>query len=81
MILKLLLNTLMIWMIFKKILKNTIQIKKRKLLIIFDEMIADMFSSKKLNAIVSELFIIGRKLNISLVFITQSQNKLYTLFH
>ena len=81
MILKLLLNTLMIWMIFKKILKNTIQIKKRKLLIIFDEMIADMFSSKKLNAIVSELFIIGRKLNISLVFITQSQTKLYTLFH
>ena len=72
MILKLLLNTLMIWMIFKKILKNTIQIKKGKLLIIFDEMIADMFSSKKLNAIVSELFIIGRKLNISLVFITQS---------
>ena len=72
MILKLLLNTLMIWMIFKKILKNTIQIKKRKLLIIFDEMIADFFSSKKLNAIVSELFIIGRKLNISLVFITQS---------
>ena len=81
MILKLLLNTLMIWMIFKKILKNTIQIKKRKLLIIFDEMIADFFSSKKLNAIVSELFIIGRKLNISLVFITQSQTKLYTLFH
>ena len=72
MILKLLLNTLMIWMIFKKILKNTIQIKKRKLLIIFDEMIADFFSSKKLNAIVSELFIIGRKLIISLVFITQS---------
>ena len=72
MILKLLLNTLMIWMIFKKILKNTIQIKKRKLLIIFDEMIADFFSSKKLNAIVSELFIIGRRLNISLVFITQS---------
>ena len=59
-------------MIFKKILKNTIQIKKRKLLIIFDEMIADMFSSKKLNAIVSKLFIIGRRLNISLVFITQS---------
>ena len=81
MILKLLLNTLMIWMIFKKILKNTIQIKKRKLLIIFDEMIADFFSSKKLNAIVSELFIIGRKLNISLVFITQSQTKPYTLFH
>ena len=35
-------------------------------------MIADMLSNKKLNAIVTELFIKGRKLNISLVFITQS---------
>ena len=34
-------------------------------------MIADMLSNKKLNPIVSELFIRGRKLNISLVFITQ----------
>ena len=46
--------------------------KKRKILIIFDDMIADMFSNKKLNPIVPELFISGRKLNISLVFITQS---------
>ena len=35
-------------------------------------MIADMLSSKKLNPMVTELFIRGRKLNISLVFITQS---------
>ena len=35
-------------------------------------MIADILSNKKLNPIVTELFIIGRKLNISLVFITQS---------
>ena len=35
-------------------------------------MIADMLSNKKLNPIVTELFIRGRKLNISLVFITQS---------
>ena len=35
-------------------------------------MIADMFSNKKLNPIVTKLFIRGRKLNISLVFITQS---------
>ena len=35
-------------------------------------MIADMFSNKKLNPIVTELFIRGRKLNISLIFITQS---------
>ena len=46
--------------------------KKRKILIIFDDMIADMFSNKKLNPIVPELFISGRILNISLVFITQS---------
>ena len=46
--------------------------KKQKILIVFDDMIADMLSNKKLNLIVTELFIRGRKLNISLVFITQS---------
>ena len=45
--------------------------KERKVLIIFDDMIADMINNKKLNPIVTELFIRGRKLNISLVFITQ----------
>ena len=44
--------------------------KKRKILIIFDDMIA-MFSNKKLNPILTELFIRSRKLNISFVFITQ----------
>ena len=39
---------------------------------VFDDMIAGMLSNKKLNPIVTELFIGGRKLNISLVFITQS---------
>ena len=43
--------------------------KKRKTLIAFDHMIADMLSNKKRNPIVTELFIRGRKLNISLVFI------------
>ena len=38
-------------------------------------MIADMISNKELNSIVTELFIRGRKLNISLVFITQSYFK------
>ena len=47
-------------------------IKKRKVLIIFDDMIADMINNNKLNPIVTELFIRGRKLNISIVFITQS---------
>ena len=49
--------------------------KKRKILIVFDDMIADMINNKKLNPIVTELFIRGRKLNISIVFITQSYFK------
>ena len=47
---------------------------KRKVLIVFDDMIADMINNK-LNPIVTELFIRGRKLNISIVFITQSYFK------
>ena len=49
--------------------------KEKKILIVFDDMIADMIHNKKLNSIVTELFIRGRKLNISLVFITQSYFK------
>ena len=49
--------------------------KEKKILIIFDDMIADMINNKKLNSVVTELFIRGRKLNISLVFITQSYFK------
>ena len=45
--------------------------KERKIWIIFDDMIADMINNKKLHSIVTELFIRGRKLNISLVFITK----------
>ena len=50
--------------------------KENKILIVFDDMIADMIQNKKLNSIVTELFIRGRKLNISLVFITQSYFKI-----
>ena len=50
-------------------------IKKRKILIVFDDMIADMINNNKLNPIVTELFFRGRKLNISIVFITQSYFK------
>ena len=46
--------------------------KERKILIVFDDMITHMINDKKLNSIVTELFIRGRKLNISIVFITQS---------
>ena len=49
--------------------------KENKILIVFDDLIADMINSKKLNSLVSELFIRGRKLNISIVFITQSYFK------
>ena len=49
--------------------------KENKILIVFDDMVADMINNKKLNSIVTELFIRGRKLNISLVFITQSYFK------
>ena len=45
--------------------------KKCKILIEFDDMVADMLSNKNLNPIVAELFIRGSKLNIS-VFITES---------
>ena len=63
-------NTQMIWMIFIKVLKNTILLKNKKILIVFDDMIADMLSNKKRSPIVAELFIRGRKLNIYLVFTT-----------
>ena len=46
--------------------------KENKILIVFGDMIADMINNKKLNSVVTELFIRGRKLNISLAFITQS---------
>ena len=46
--------------------------RQRKILIVFDDMIADIMTNKKFQAIIKELFIRCRKLNISLVFITQS---------
>ena len=49
--------------------------KENKILIVFDDMIADRINNKKLNSIVTELFIRGKKLNISLIFITQSYSK------
>ena len=46
--------------------------RDKKVLIVFDDMIADIMSSKKFKAVIKELFIRCRKLNISIVFITQS---------
>ena len=50
--------------------------KKRKVLIVFDDMIADLINNKKLNPAVTELFIKVKKLNISIVFLTQSYFKI-----
>ena len=55
--------------IYKNIEKSNPN-KKRKILIVFDDMVADMLSNKKRNQVVTELFIRGRKLNISYAFIT-----------
>ena len=49
--------------------------KERKMLIVFDDLIPDMINNKKLKSIVTKLFIRDMKLNISLVFITQSYFK------
>ena len=46
--------------------------RKRKILIIFDDMIADIMTNERFQAIIKELFSRCRKVNISLVFITQS---------
>ena len=63
--------------------------RKRKKLIVFDGMIADIMTNKRFQAIIKELFIRCRRLNISLVFITQSyfsvpkrcKSKYSTLFY
>ena len=55
-----------------KMIKEYNPNQKLKILIILDDIIADMLNNKKINPTVIQLFISGRKLNISLVFITQS---------
>ena len=55
-----------------RILMTIIQVEEKKNLIVFDDMIADIMTNKKSQAIIKELFIRRRKLNISLVFITQT---------
>ena len=65
----------MLWMMFTRTLIITIQketFKKKRVLTVFDDMIADVMTNKKMQVIIKELFIRCRKLDISLVFITQS---------
>ena len=58
-----------------KNIENYNPVKKCKILIVFDDMIADMINNKKFNPLVTKLLIRGRKLNICIVFITQSYLK------
>ena len=51
----------------KTIEKHNLE-KKRKIWIIFDDTIADMINNKKLNPVMTELFLRGRRLNIYIVF-------------
>ena len=51
---------------------NPIRKRKRKRLIVFDDMIVDIMKNRRFQAMIKELFIRRRKLNISLIFITQS---------
>ena len=53
-------------------INNYNKIRDKKVLIIFDDMIADIMRNEKVKAIVRELFIRCRKLNISIVFVMQS---------
>ena len=61
--------------VYKKIEEDNLG-KNSKILIVFDDMITDMINNKKLNPITTKLFIRTRKLNISIVFITQPYFKL-----
>ena len=60
------------WMIFMRILMITSKSEKEKKSFFFDDMIADIMTNKRFQAIIKELFIRSKKLNVSLVFITQS---------
>ena len=60
--------------VYKNINENNPD-KERKILIVFDDIVADMINNKKLNSVVIKLFIKRRKLEISRVFITQSYFK------
>ena len=66
-----LLSAQTLWLMFMRILMTKTQTEKVKILIVFDDMIANIMTNKKFQAIIKELFIRCRKLNIPLVFIIQ----------
>ena len=67
-----LLRVQILWMMFMTTLMVTNQTDKEKILIVFDEIIANIMTSKKFQAIIKELSLRCRKLNISLAFISKS---------
>ena len=69
-----------IWMTFMRILMIITQTEKKKLTV-FDDMIADIMINKKFQTIIKQLFIRCRKLNILLVFITQSYFSVFKRCH
>ena len=79
--LKRLLSVQMICKMFVKILKNTKLEKKRKGLIFFHDMIADVINNKQLNSVVTELFIRGRKLTFQLPLLCNHTLKCQMMFN
>ena len=63
--------------VYKNLRESNIS-KRRKILIVFEDIIADLINIKKLNPVATEMFIRDRKLNILIVFITQSYFKVPT---
>ena len=55
--------------------------KKRKILLVFNDIIADMLNNKKHNPILNDLFISGRKLNIFLVFFSRNLSLLFQKYY
>ena len=66
------LNPQTLWMIVYNNIDDFKLKRKRKILVVFDDMISDIMTNKRFQAIIKELFTRCRKLNISLAFITQS---------
>ena len=58
-----------------KIIKEYNTDKERKILTVFDDIVANVINNKILNSMLTELFIRRSKLNISIIFITQSYFK------
>ena len=53
--------------------------KKRRVLLVFDDMLADTESNKKIKSLVTELFLRGKEVNVSFVFISQPYIKCLNL--